>query len=311
MGNLPNESVKTLPGRGVFIWKLWDLPTFEGDGAVEFSLSPENGEETPYSSLSLDSLVERVDSMGFDWVAIKLGDGDSFWLREGAAIPTWLSSQGVSFEDLIERFHERSIKVLGWHYIYGHPNWETGNSESWCAGEIIKSGVDGYIADGEIELEMMIHPNLYVRSFFTDIEPAAAESDILVAYTTLSECWRHIRFPYSEFARHCDIFMPQTYWVDRNTDCDTFLDPTTEVETFIRYLEVHRKFGQKFTKADFLSDGVDLDHIVPIGSVESELCETENGRGIQATPEELQEFEELCERYFGGEGVWAMDWIME
>jgi len=306
----PVEPSKNLTGKGIYIWQLWNLPIVsEADIPIKLSWDNDKGESEEHDVMSFESLKKLLVESGVSWIAVKLGDSDSFWLRDGALISRWLGSQGMTFENFLDELHSHGIKVFGWSFVYGSPEWNSGKTEFWCAEKIINSGVDGFIINAEIHLEFIPNPVSYVHEYFEKIESYAP--DIFLAHTSFAEVVKHLRFPYSTFARYCDVFMPQNYWVDRDGSCDEFIKPSTEVETFLGELKLLEKIGIRFTKSGIINNSISYEHINLIGSVESNICKVDDGkRGKHIKPEEINEFWKSSSKYFpSGFSLWSADWM--
>ncbi len=177
------------------------------------------------------------------------------------------------------------------------------------AKKIINSGVDGFIVNAEIHLELIGNPVAYTRNYFTSLKNYSP--DTFLGYTTFAQTIKHLRFPYSEFAKYCDVFMPQNYWVDRNSNCDEFISPETEIEVFYKELKMIEKLGVRFTKTGVVTGSISYDNIIPIGSVESELCKLEDSkRGKHIELSEINEFWRVSKNHFpSGFSLWSADWM--
>jgi hypothetical protein len=95
------------------------------------------------------------------------------------------------------------IKVWGWHYVYGYPQYEI------AAARVRIDGLklDGYIIDAEYEYkdkpnEAQSLTNI-LRSSYPNLPIAIAS----YRFPTL-----HPEFPWKQFLGGCSINMPQVYW---------------------------------------------------------------------------------------------------
>jgi len=180
---------------------------------------------------NLQEIIEKLLSAGIDWVAIKCGDGTSCYLDEGKALKDWIERQGYKdFGEVIAKFHAANIKVLGWQYIYGIPGAGvegTGGTpleEAEVAREILGlPGIDGFIVDAEAEYEdedkdkngigdkgtaqKAIEYMEAIRTMFPDS---------FVAFSSFAAIYSHPWFPYIEFGKYCNAFMPQVYWYTKD-----------------------------------------------------------------------------------------------
>lgn len=301
---------RSLQGKGVWIWQLWNLPVVdESDGTIELSWDNDKGVAEIHKVLDFESLSSRLQDAGVDWVAIKLSDSNSFWLRDGALISRWLTKQGMTFDSFLSGLRSSGIKVLGWCFAYGESKWDADLSEVECARRIIDSGVDGLIVNAEIHLEFISNPVAYMHDYFRSLN-----TDILMGYTTFAEVIKHLRFPYHTFAQYCDVFMPQSYWVDRrdNYTQHGFISPEIEIERFAGKLNLLGRVGMRFTKQGFDSGNISYKHIIPIGSVESERCKLEDksGRGVHIEADRILDFWQSSKEFFpSGFSLWSADWM--
>ncbi len=301
---------RNLQGKGVWIWQLWNLPLVDkSDGIIELSWENDEGVNEIHEVLDFKTLISRLEDTGVDWVAIKLSDSNSFWLRDGALISRWLTHQGRTFDDLLVQLKSSGIKVIGWCFVYGESKWDSSLTEVECAQKIIESGVDGLIVNAEIHLELIGNPVSYMHNYFTSLN-----TDILLGYTTFAELIKHFRFPYHTFAKYCDVFMPQNYWVDRRNNCEEhgFITPEIEMKLFFEKLNLLGRVGMRFTKQGYMSGSISHSHIIPIGSVESERCKLDDksGRGFHIEADSITDFWTASKKNFpSGFSLWSVDWM--
>lgn len=176
-GPLPEESeteeespADSLPiaGKGMWIWRL---------------VMAEDG--------NIARIIERAKSTGLRWVAIKGGDGSSWWSQLTKTV--------------VQEIQNSGLKVFGWVYTYG----TNPENEAAVAIHVLDLGCDGLIVDAEREYEGK--PRVaedYMRVI------RAAHPSAFIAYTTFPLISLHPTFPYIEFGRYCDASMPQCYWKD-------------------------------------------------------------------------------------------------
>jgi len=177
-------------GQGIWIWKIWEL-----------------GE-------SVNQIINKLESAGVEWVTVKCGDSDSYYLSPGKLMYNWLITSGYSdFSEVVTQFHNAGIKVFGWHYVYSYDCWDvSGVTEADVSNQILDiSGIDGLIIDAEAEYEGQGKGEI-AENYMIDIRNEHPSS--FIAYSTFPIIDYHLWFPYIEFGRYCDAVMPQAYWKD-------------------------------------------------------------------------------------------------
>ena len=187
------EASTLADGKGMWIWKIWEL-----------------GE-------NVNQIINKLESAGVEWVTIKCGDSDSYYLNPGRLMYNWLIANGYSdFSEVVTQFHNAGIKVFGWHYVYSYDLWGvSGVTEADVSNQILDiSGIDGLIIDAEAEYEGEGKGEI-AENYMIDIRDEHPTS--FIAYSTFARVNSHLWFPYIEFGRYCDAVMPQAYWKDRPT----------------------------------------------------------------------------------------------
>ncbi len=292
------SNVENVTGRGMFIYELYNVGILSNEEkTMDFTIGyDEKGSPLPGRSVSLETILARLEKAKINWVAIKLGDSDAYWLREKSSIEGWLKAQNITFTGMISKFHEKGIKVHGFHYIRGVDNWNL-STESECAKMIIESGVDGYIIDAEFELEALLNSEIYMKDFFDSISKSPSFDRISIGYTTYAQLSKHFKIPYNIFEKYCDFIITQNYWVDRDTNCK-FFSPEYELQTFKEDLRINRD-GKKLK----LTKSGSNESIIPAGSLESQVC-----MGTRATTTDVVRFKDLIKTDFPtGECWWCLD----
>lgn len=173
----PEESVPEEPssfeltpinGKGIWIWRL---------------VMAEDG--------NIVRIIERAKDSGLRWIAIKGGDGSSWWSQLTKTVVHELQNAG--------------LKVLGWVYTYG----SNPENEAAVAIHVLDLGCDGLIVDAEREYE---GKPMAAENYMKTIR--AAHPGAFIAYSSFPLISLHPTFPYIEFGRYCDASMPQCYWKD-------------------------------------------------------------------------------------------------
>ncbi len=99
------------------------------DTAVELTWENDKGEDEAHVVLCFDSLKRKLMQSGVSWIAVKMGDSNSFWLRDNALIPRWLEKNNLTFDDFLDELHEIDVKVFGWSFVYGGSKWNSEPNE--------------------------------------------------------------------------------------------------------------------------------------------------------------------------------------
>ena len=189
---VPSLFASTLPTerKGIWIWKIWEV---------------ENGD--------LNAIIARLVEATVEWVIIKCGDSDSFWLRPGAFLKTWADQYG-GFSSVIQRFHDAGIKVFGWHYVYSYDRWGiAGVSEADVSIMILNiPAIDGLIINAEQEYEGQ-GKGVIAEQYMQTIRQA--HPNAFIVYSSFARVSGHEWFPWLEFGRYSDANMPQCYWAAR------------------------------------------------------------------------------------------------
>lgn len=162
-------------GKGMWIWKIWEL-----------------GE-------SVSQIIDKLESAGVKWVAVKSGDSDSYYLSPGRLMYNWLITNGYDdFGEVVTQFHDAGIKVFGWHYVYSYDRWGvSGVTEADVSNQILDiPGIDGLIIDAEEEYEGEGKGPI-AEAYMIDIRNSHPTS--FIAYSTFPIIDYHLWFPYIEF----------------------------------------------------------------------------------------------------------------
>ena len=191
-------------GKGIWITKIWSL------------------------DMSISELIQMCSSAHISWVCIKCGDSDSNWLTPAHAMCTWIHQQGYSdFSQIISQFANAGINVYAWHYTYSEDLYNIPDvSEVDVSIQILDTpGLKGLILDPEANFKA---PRPYSPSWEdSSTDKALAEQemqqirsahpDSFIAYSYLP-CFnyknRHPNYPFREFGKYCDLYIPQAYWHD-------------------------------------------------------------------------------------------------
>ncbi len=231
LSSIPSFASIPTTGKGMWIWQIWNC---------------ENG--------NLDSITSRLKKSGVTWVAVKLGDSNSFYDGAGGTLYGWASTYG-GFAAVINSFHNNGIKVYGWGYIYGASKWSGGGTEAGVTNEILSiPGIDGFIIDAEVEFEASGMTAVAAQYLNT---VRAAHPSSFVALTSFARVTGQ-PIPWTTFLSGCDANMPQAYWA---------LRPTSVSSEFSAMWNDFESWEETWISEGYISS---IKPIVPIGCENSE-----------------------------------------
>ncbi|MGI9557904.1 MAG: peptidoglycan-binding domain-containing protein [Solirubrobacterales bacterium] len=156
----------------------------KGDGMWIWELSHAGG--------TAESIANRANSEGYEWVAIKSGDGTDVW------------SQFT--KDLVKDLKARDVRVCAWVFIYGeHPR-----QEAKMSAAAKKQGAKCLIIDAEGHYEGRYQSaDKYIRKLRKRVG-----SKFKLGFTSFPYVDFHLSLPYSVFLgrKGADFNVPQIYW---------------------------------------------------------------------------------------------------
>jgi hypothetical protein len=162
------------------------------------------------------------------------------------------------------------VRVWGWQYFYGdQPELE----EKVASQRIAELNLDGYIVDAEVEFKKAGYDKK-AETILTLLRQH--NPHITIAFSSYRFPHYHPEFPWAVFYKHCDINMPQVYWLQAH-------NAKEQTEACF----------QKFQAMGKLP-------ILPAGPAWKE-------NGWRPTPQELKDFEAVAEKY-GSTLVSYWDW---
>jgi len=212
-GMLRAQTTLPIQAKGMWIWKLW---------------TANNGD--------LNAAISKLKSIGVTWVVVKMGDSDSFYNGSGKSLNSWASAYG-GMDSVVSTFHKNGIKMLGYQYVYGVPQYGNGISEADVANMILSvSGIDGLVVDAEIQYDTLSTRVAAAQSYMDSI--VAHHPSSFVALTSWARVASHSTFPWVTFLSRLSLNMPQTYWAARPTTPATELtrmssDFTSYTQTWV------------------------------------------------------------------------------
>ncbi len=186
-------------GKGFFIWVINELLKIYG---------------------SNEQVAEMVKALGIDWVQIKIAQAGFGY--------NWRWNGKIWIDDLVQpltdAFKAVGIDVWGWHYIT--PSMPKIQANLGIK-RTIKFGLDGYIANAEAEYKD--HPNA-AEIYCGIIREQLHKPFALTSYRYPNY---HPRFPWHQFARYIDFWIPQVYWQSAH-------NPAEQLQRSIRELKAIR-----------------------------------------------------------------------
>ncbi len=245
--------------KGMWIWQIWTHGT-------------------------LNSMITTLESGGVTWIAVKLGDSNSFYDATGTGLYNWAATYG-GFAAVIDSFHTHGIKVYGWQYVYGTSKWSGGGTEAGVTNEILDiHGIDGFIIDAEVEFEasgMTAVAAQYLNAV------RAAHPNSFVALTSFARVTGQ-PIPWTTFLSQCNANMPQAYWA---------LRPTSVSSEFNAMRNDFESWERTWINQGYISS---IKPIVPIG------CENSQGETTyQMRYGDIQQFCDSClSSGYAGVSLW-------
>ena len=222
--SVPSYATVPTTGKGMWVWQTWT------HGA-------------------LDPMISTLKQSGVTWVAVKLGDSNSFYDGSGGTLYNWAATYG-GFAAVIDSFHNNGIKVYGWQYVYGTSKWSGGGTEAGVTNEILDiPGIDGFIIDAEVEFEAS-GMTAVAAQYLSAVRSAHPNS--FVALTSFARVTGQ-PIPWTTFLSSCDANMPQAYWAAR---------PTSPSQEFNAMRTDFESWEQTWINDGYISS---IKPIVPIG----------------------------------------------
>ncbi len=159
--------------------------SLEGKGFYMWKINKcENGDTT--------AIVNRARDAGLTHLLIKIADGSRAY-NVDLATP------------LVESLKAAGIKAWGWQFIYGD---EPFREADIAAHRINTLGLDGFVVNAE-EAYKGKHAaaSAYMDALMQKV------SGVPIGLSSFRYPGYHATFPWTEFLSHCDINMPQVYWL--------------------------------------------------------------------------------------------------
>ncbi len=125
---------------------------------------------------------------------------------------------------LIQALRERSIQVLGWHYVYGY---EPLGEADIAIQRVRELGLDGYVIDAEAQYAQA-GKDVQARQFMTRLR--ASLPDVPIVLSSYRFPTYHPLLPWQAFLEKCDYNMPQVYWIAAHNPADQLVRCLREFE---------------------------------------------------------------------------------
>ncbi len=166
-----------LKGKGLFTWKI---PSCE--------------------SGSPGAIATVAKSANLDHVLVKIADGTV------AYNGNWGGAADLNTA-VVQALRAQGLQVWGWHYVYGDNPME----EARVAIQRVRQfNLDGYVIDAERQYETQAK-HAGARRFMSELRSALPT--LPMALSSFRYPSMHAQFPWEEFLTHCDVMMPQVYWM--------------------------------------------------------------------------------------------------
>lgn len=145
------------------------------------------------------AIARRAMDAGLTHVLIKIADGRSAYNVDLA-------------ERVSDSLKGAGIEVWGWQFVYGDEPFR----EADIAYHRIKTlGLDGFVVNAENDyLGKFAEAMAYMERLRSRLP------DLPIGLSSFRYPHYHPQFPWTEFLTHCDVNMPQVYWVKSNNPAE-------------------------------------------------------------------------------------------
>ena len=212
----------TIEGKGFFTWKI---PNCErGDPKL---------------------IADHAREAGLTHMVLKIADGTMIYNGN------WGDPKDYT-TPVVNELRSHGIKVWGWHYIYGdNPTGEA----NVAIARIRQYNLDGYVIDVEKEYKAS-GKKTAAKRFMAALR--SAHPNLTIALSSYRYPSLHPQVPWAEFLDHCDLNMPQVYWMKAHNPGDQLAKCVREFQTKKPALPVvptgaaFREYGWKPTDTEVL-----------------------------------------------------------
>jgi hypothetical protein len=176
----------------------------------------------------LDAIVARARAASFTHVLLKVADGaDPYNLDPGG--------QDLARE-LAARLTEAGIEVWGWQPVYGdtplfkgalRPDYHLAEAECALARveQLRPAGLRGFVVVAGGDYERAHDRTRQAEQYSAALRRGLA--DLPIALSAWKYPNRHPRFPWAEFRAHCDLDLPQVFWIGRHGEAAKQVETST------------------------------------------------------------------------------------
>jgi hypothetical protein len=202
--------------------RSYDGEDYSTEESVVIKVS--NGEDFPqgkgiwivyiwYLGDSVSEIIDICNKAGVSWVLIKCGDSDSNWLTPGHLMYNWIIDEGYNdFSEIITEFNDAGIDVYAWQYTWSYDRWDIPDiAEADVSIQILDiSGLEGLIINAEEYWEDSGDDKVIAEQDMLKIR--MSNPDSFIAYSYHPYIQSHPNYPFKEFGKYCDLYIPQAYW---------------------------------------------------------------------------------------------------
>lgn len=180
-----------LLGKGMYVWKV---PDCEGGNA--------------------EAIARAASEAGLSHVMVKIADGTNTYnydkdRRVDRALP------------VIQALRQKGIQAWGWQYVYGdNPLGEA----RIAIRRIQELGVAGFVINAEAEYKQSGKDSA-ARKYMSEMRGALPK--LPLALSSYRYPSYHPQLPWKDFLTHCDLNMPQVYWMQAH-------NPDTQLRKSVR-----------------------------------------------------------------------------
>ena len=165
---------------------------------------------------SAKAIADKAEAAGLSHVLIKVAERTySYGLN-------WHGQDQVA--PVAEALRAKGIQVWGWHYVYGQKPVDEAKIAVQRARQL---GLDGYVIDAEGEYTA---PGMAAaaHTFMASLK-GGLPAETVVALSSYRYPSVHRDLPWAAFMEHCDLVMPQVYWLGAHNSAAQLTRSVTEL----------------------------------------------------------------------------------
>jgi len=257
-GSAPAPQTIPIAGKGIWIYTIWLYG-------------------------SPDTIIARLESAKVKWVAIKCGDSNSYYLRPGGQLANWADNYG-GFPQIISKFHQKGIKVLGTHFARSYNKWTDlpGATELDVANNILSiSGIDGLLINAENDTMQAAIDNY--GTYITGLRNTHPNDFIAYnSYDSAPPAWTLRVALHSTFTTYCDASMPEVYWTVSGrtpTQALSYMESLNGIGKLVQGKFVDRWHGKPIMPMGISGPAPDLGSREIFAGELKEFCDTSFAHG--------------------------------